>query len=161
MRICIHRGTKEIGGTCVEIESQGQRLVLDVGLPLVASNADDFELHPIKGFDAPDPSLLGVLITHPHQDHYGLAYRLPPETPFLIGKAACSLAHPVFFGVNARAGSPASDGPRLRCQARNLGCCYFRAAPLPGRQDYNLAQCSWTTHESKERTMLHMTKIKP
>jgi hypothetical protein len=23
MRICIHRGTKDIGGTCVEIESQG------------------------------------------------------------------------------------------------------------------------------------------
>ena len=34
MRICIHRGTREIGGTCVEIESQGKRLVLDVGLPL-------------------------------------------------------------------------------------------------------------------------------
>src|SRR5262249_3857675 len=24
----------------------------------------------------------------PHQDHYGLAHRLPEETPFLIGKAA-------------------------------------------------------------------------
>jgi Cft2 family RNA processing exonuclease len=34
MRACIHRGTKEIGGTCVELESQGKRIVLDVGLPL-------------------------------------------------------------------------------------------------------------------------------
>jgi hypothetical protein len=36
VRVCIHRGTKEIGGTCVEIESLGQRIVLDVGLPLDA-----------------------------------------------------------------------------------------------------------------------------
>jgi ribonuclease J len=88
MRICIHRGTKEIGGTCVEIKSQGKRIVLDVGLPLDAGDPDDFPLHPIKGFDAPDPSLLGVVISHPHQDHYGLAYRLPKETTFLIGEAA-------------------------------------------------------------------------
>jgi ribonuclease J len=88
MRVCIHRGTKEIGGTCVEIESQGKRLVLDVGLPLDASDPDEIPLHPIKGFDAPDASLLGVVISHPHQDHYGLAHRLPKETPFLIGKAA-------------------------------------------------------------------------
>ena len=82
MKICIHRGTKEIGGTCVEIESQGKRLVLDVGLPLDAPADDTFPLHPIRGFDAPDPSLLGVVISHPHQDHYGLAHRLPDETNF-------------------------------------------------------------------------------
>lgn len=88
MRVCIHRGTKEIGGTCVEIESQGKRLVLDVGLPLDAPDPDTFPLHPIRGFEIPDPSLLGVVILHPHQDHYGLAHRLPEETPFLIGNAA-------------------------------------------------------------------------
>jgi ribonuclease J len=88
MRICIHRGTKEIGGTCVEIESQDKRLVLDVGLPLDTPDPDSIDLHPVKGFDAPDHSLLGVVISHPHQDHYGLAHRLPEETPFLIGKAA-------------------------------------------------------------------------
>lgn len=26
MRSCIHRGTREIGGTCIEVESQGKRL---------------------------------------------------------------------------------------------------------------------------------------
>ena len=88
MKVCIHRGTKEIGGTCVEIEAQGKSLVLDVGLPLDASDPDEIPLHPVKGFAAPDESLLGVVISHPHQDHYGLAYRLPEETPFLIGKAA-------------------------------------------------------------------------
>jgi len=91
MKICIHRGTHEIGGTCVEIESQGQRIVLDVGMPLDAANPDDVPLHPIKGLDSPDSSLLGVCISHPHQDHYGLAHRLPNETTFLLGKATESI----------------------------------------------------------------------
>ncbi len=91
MRFCIHRGTHEIGGTCVEIESQGKRIVLDIGLPLDVADADAMPLHPVPGFDKPDPSLLGVVISHPHQDHYGLAYRLPSETTFLIGPAAQSI----------------------------------------------------------------------
>lgn len=91
MRVCIHRGTKEIGGTCVEIESSNVRIVLDVGLPLNVTTPDEVPLHSVPGFETPDPSLLGVVISHPHQDHYGLAYRLPDQTRFLIGKAAQSI----------------------------------------------------------------------
>ena len=87
MRVCIHRGTREIGGTCVEIESQGKRIVLDIGLPLDAEPAD-VPLPPVAGFAKADPSLLGVVISHPHLDHYGLAHKLPPGTPILIGSAA-------------------------------------------------------------------------
>jgi ribonuclease J len=87
MRVCIHRGTHEIGGTCVEIESQGKRIVLDVGLPLDAEPAD-VPLPAVPGFDRPDSSLLGVIISHPHMDHYGLAHKLPSGTPILIGQAA-------------------------------------------------------------------------
>jgi len=91
MKACIHRGSKEIGGTCIEVEAQGQRIVLDVGLPLDAADPDHLPLYPVKGFAKTDPDLLGVVISHPHQDHYGLAYRLPKSTPFLIGKAAESI----------------------------------------------------------------------
>jgi ribonuclease J len=87
MRVCIHRGTHEIGGTCVEIESQGRRIVLDVGLPLETEPAD-VPLPPVAGFAKTDPSLLGVVISHPHLDHYGLAHKLPHGTPILIGSAA-------------------------------------------------------------------------
>jgi ribonuclease J len=87
MRVCIHRGTHEIGGTCVEIEAQGKRIVLDVGLPLDGDAADE-PLPQVAGFAEADPSLLGVVISHPHLDHYGLAYKLPPAAPILIGPAA-------------------------------------------------------------------------
>lgn len=88
MRCRILRGCHEIGGNCIEIESQDKRIVLDVGLPLDTPDPDSIDLHPVRGFDASDESLLGVVISHPHQDHYGLAHRLPEDTPFLIGKAA-------------------------------------------------------------------------
>ncbi|NQU76020.1 MAG: MBL fold metallo-hydrolase [Planctomycetes bacterium] len=87
MRVCIHRGTHEIGGSCVEIESQDRRIVLDVGLPLDSEPAE-VSLPPVTGFARSDPSLLAVVISHPHLDHYGLAHKLPLGTPILIGPAA-------------------------------------------------------------------------
>jgi ribonuclease J len=97
MMACIHRATKEIGGTCVEIESLGKRIVLDVGLPLDVADPETFPLHPVKGFVKPDPDLLGVVISHPHQDHYGLAPRLRKETLFLIGERKASWPLPKSF----------------------------------------------------------------
>ena len=46
MRIRIHRGTKEIGGTCIEVESKGKRIALDVGLPLDAPDDGHESLLP-------------------------------------------------------------------------------------------------------------------
>ena len=33
-------------------------------------------------------SLLGILVTHPHMDHYGLARHIRPKVPDWIGKDA-------------------------------------------------------------------------
>jgi ribonuclease J len=93
MRVCIHRGTKQIGGTCIEIEAQGKRIVLDVGLPLDAGDRDNPAalLPQVPGFREPDTSLLGVVISHPHQDHYGLIQLIRSEIPVLIGAAAARI----------------------------------------------------------------------
>ena len=93
MRIKIHRGTREIGGTCIEIEARGRRIALDVGLPLDApedpSDGGRQRLLPaVGGFREPDDNLLGVVISHPHMDHYGLARYLYPTVPIYIGEAA-------------------------------------------------------------------------
>jgi ribonuclease J len=89
MKICVHRGTQEIGGTCIEIEAEGKRVVLDVGLPLDAGEYDEESLLPeVSGFKQLDDSLLAVIISHPHQDHYGLAKYLRPGIQVIIGQAA-------------------------------------------------------------------------
>ena len=88
MKVRIHRGAKQIGGTCIEVEAQGKRIVLDIGQPLDCPDAKLAEMPDVKGFKTADPSLLGVVLSHPHLDHYGLASRLPPTTMFLMGEAA-------------------------------------------------------------------------
>ena len=93
MQVRIHRGTQEIGGTCIEIEEKGKRIILDVGLPLDAGAVDDIEnlLPHVDGFREKDDSLLAVIISHPHQDHFGLAKFIRPELPIAIGSDARSI----------------------------------------------------------------------
>jgi ribonuclease J len=88
VNVCIHRGTKQIGGTCIELEQDGARLILDLGLPLDAEEATPDLLPPVDGVRSPDPSLLGVILSHPHQDHHGLMRLLPASTPLFMGAAA-------------------------------------------------------------------------
>jgi ribonuclease J len=85
--VCIHRGTNQIGGTCIELEQDGSRLILDLGLPLDADRATPDLLPATAGVRSPDPSLLGVILSHPHQDHHGLMQFLPQTTPLYMGAA--------------------------------------------------------------------------
>jgi ribonuclease J len=87
MRVCIHRGSKQIGGSCVELEASGQRIVLDLGLPLDAESNDRTHLPALQGIDGGDPSLLGILISHPHLDHYGLLAHVSSNIKVGLGPA--------------------------------------------------------------------------
>ncbi len=90
MKVRIHRGANEIGGSCIEIESEGKRLILDVGLPLnMDASEDPVSLVPqVDGFRDINEDLLAIVISHPHQDHYGLIEFLRPDIPIVIGAAA-------------------------------------------------------------------------
>ena len=46
MNVRILRDTKEIGGTCIELEAAGKRVALDVGLPLNAGDREHERLLP-------------------------------------------------------------------------------------------------------------------
>ena len=120
MKVCIHRGTQEVGGTCIEIESQGKRIALDVGLPLEADDSVE-NLPRVDGFRERNESLLAVVISHPHLDHYGLARYLVPGTQMMMGAAterilkASTLFTPtgMEFGnvLHLEPGKPLSIGP--------------------------------------------------
>lgn len=86
MRCRIHRGCHEVGGNCIEIESQGERIVLDIGLPL--KNENTATVPDISGLTSPDDSLLAIFISHPHPDHYGLLERITEPVPIFMGEAA-------------------------------------------------------------------------
>jgi ribonuclease J len=88
MRACIRRGSRQIGGSCVEVEQGGKRLVIDLGLPLDAQANVPEQLPSGLVLDGSDPSLLGILISHPHLDHYGLLAHVSPQIPVGLGPAA-------------------------------------------------------------------------
>lgn len=86
MRVRIHRGTKEIGGTCIELEADGARLLLDLGLPL-DGDFDNVASHPaIEGL-AGGRDLLALILSHGHVDHWGLAPLAGPDLPVALGAA--------------------------------------------------------------------------
>lgn len=87
MRVRIHRGAQEIGGSCIELAADGARLLLDLGLPLGA-DPDDSALHPpLTDGIAPGP-LAGLVLTHGHRDHVGLAHLIEAGVPVAMGAAA-------------------------------------------------------------------------
>ena len=95
MQLIIHRGAHQVGGSCVELSYMDSTILLDVGLPLDSHFDDDQELHlPQPLFDEIRQGVKkinGVLLSHAHMDHYGLAGMLPPDIPIYCGPAAADL----------------------------------------------------------------------
>ena len=89
MQLIIHRGTKEIGGSCVELKTANNIILLDFGIPLVSRDHQPFDVNQIKdksiqelktqgilpgikGLYTDDKKGIdGILISHSHLDHYG------------------------------------------------------------------------------------------
>lgn len=97
MRAKIHRGAHEIGGSCVELEAEGQRLVLDIGTPLTTDFDEEVALPAVPGLGGGDDSLLGIVISHSHLDHYGLLDGVAPSVPAFIGEAAARVLKEASF----------------------------------------------------------------
>ena len=83
MKVKIYRGTKEIGGTCVELTANnGKILWIDIGSPLDNKNPNvDYVKNKVDA----------VLISHPHMDHFGLVEHLVSEVPVYIGELGYDL----------------------------------------------------------------------
>jgi len=110
MNLTIYRGTHEIGGNCVEVATSTTRIIIDLGMPLsdprdknkkfnsfairnktVSQLLSDGVLPKVKGLyraDTSEEPVSAVLISHPHQDHYGLCRFIREDVPILVGKDA-------------------------------------------------------------------------
>jgi len=89
MKLIIHRGTQEIGGSCVEIRTAKTRLLIDFGIPLVGDQA---KLPDIQGlYKGQEKAIDGILISHSHLDHYGFLERVHPEIPVYMSQGASIL----------------------------------------------------------------------
>lgn len=86
MKIIIHRGTHQIGGSIVEINSGTTRIMLDLGslLPAEDGSKQD-ESQSIAGVTTGAPCCDGVFFSHYHGDHIGMLEKLLPGIPFYMG----------------------------------------------------------------------------
>ena len=83
MEINILRGQNQIGGSIIEISSKNTKIILDIG-----SNLDDKEIivPEIEGLFKGEAKYDGVLISHYHGDHIGLATKILPEILMYMGE---------------------------------------------------------------------------
>ena len=108
LNLTIHRGTNEIGGTCVELKTDSTRILIDFGLPLVSCLGGDFDASILKGKSIDDLIKLGVLpsidglytgksqidgilLSHSHIDHYGLLKYINKGIPVNMGEATSKI----------------------------------------------------------------------
>jgi ribonuclease J len=127
MTLTIHRGADEIGGSCVEVCTAKTRVIVDIGMPLVNADGSSFNSAELKDMSSEDlrkgkilpdiPALYdstkdketALLISHPHQDHYGLIAYVDKKIPVYLGQAAHKLIElsAVFAGKNKIIETPA------------------------------------------------------
>ena len=108
MKLTIHRGTRQIGGTCVELNSAGGRLFLDMGMPLAVPGDTPFDptegvsthelirrgvLPPVQDLYAEGErgGVCGLVVSHAHTDHVGLAGYLSKGIPVFATEGAKAL----------------------------------------------------------------------
>ena len=130
MNLTIHRGAHEIGGNCIELSSGDTRIILDLGMPLVQPHDkkkkfDSFDIRkksasnliaagvlpPVKGlykgFDS-ERGITAVIISHPHQDHYGLSGFIRHDVPVYLAEEAYKIIQvsDLFLPVKAHIQTP-------------------------------------------------------
>src|SRR4051812_8038030 len=89
MSVRIHRGPREIGGTCSGDESRGRRTLLEAGMPPTTTPPGRGLLPDVAGMWAPgDRSLLARLLSHTHPDPHGLADLVDSGVPASLGSRA-------------------------------------------------------------------------
>lgn len=125
MNLIIHRGTHEIGGSCIELQSENSRILLDFGMPLLsidgkAFNFKEFEklavnelisksiLPDVKEAYSENSKIDGLIISHSHADHYGLMQYLDKEIPVWIGEATYEILklNNIFLNQENKIGTP-------------------------------------------------------
>lgn len=91
MAVTVHRGSQEVGGNCVELGSGGARILLDIGAPLELAEVGEATLPRTLRLGREAGQLLGVVVSHARQDHYGLWHHVGPSVPCYIGRRSLSV----------------------------------------------------------------------
>ena len=85
MKIIIHRGSHQIGGTAVEINTASTRIIIDMGDELTIDSSDTPKPLNISGVTDKNGRCDAVLFTHYHDDHTGQLPHIRNDIPIYMG----------------------------------------------------------------------------
>lgn len=85
MKIIIHRGSHQIGGTAVEISTASTRIIIDMGDELTIDSSDTPKPLNISGVTDKNGRCDAVLFTHYHGDHTGQLPYIRNDIPIYMG----------------------------------------------------------------------------
>ena len=89
MKIQVHRGQNQIGGSIIEISTDNTKVIFDAGINL--DESDDVEVPRIEGLFCGDALYDAVIVSHYHGDHIGLLPYVLEEIPIYMGKQAANI----------------------------------------------------------------------
>ena len=92
MKIEIHRGTHQIGGSAIEISTASTRIILDFGNELSLDEKYTPINLDIEGVTKGLPDCNGIVISHYHMDHLGQLTSALPEIPLYMGELSKEVA---------------------------------------------------------------------
>ncbi|WP_417739160.1 MBL fold metallo-hydrolase [Rosistilla oblonga] len=108
MQLTIFRGSKEVGGNCIEVQSGNTRIILDVGMPLFDQQGQAYDGFAISRMTAVElenngitpkvPGLFSganspdaILLSHAHLDHVGLLRHTAHSIPVYASKGTSKM----------------------------------------------------------------------
>lgn len=168
MKVTIHRGSKEVGGNCVEIQSGETRVILDIGMPLFdkdrqplntfrlgQQSAEELRtqgiLPNVPGLFDLAPSPNAILLSHAHLDHTGLLGHSSPEIPVWAspGTSKMMLAGSLFAG---QVGLPRERFREIKPEQQvQIGC--FRVTGYS--VDHSIYGCLAYMMEAEDKRILY------
>jgi ribonuclease J len=74
---------------------------------MVTVEGEEPELPPVEGFIESDPALKGIIITHAHQDHWGLVDQTLPSVALSMGEATHRILKEAAFWITGLTRTPA------------------------------------------------------
>lgn len=97
MKVYIHRGQNQIGGSIIEISTKSTSIILDVGITLNEGNT--VTVPKIDGLFCGEKKYDAVFVSHYHSDHIGLLEYLVDGIPVWMGEKGYDI---LYFANNYR-----------------------------------------------------------
>lgn len=108
MDLIIHRGSHEIGGSCLEIQEGSARIIFDIGMPLSDRSGGRFnfsDYRELPGSNLVEKGILpdidglypwdesgnridAIVLSHSHMDHFGFVHYARNDIPVFVGEAS-------------------------------------------------------------------------